>query len=439
MSTEVWLRNPWNYIREVVEVGHCWLAWDRGLLRKRGDLDMNAFCDANVPSIYDYRSMAIGEQGAVEVDRDTSMHSPKAVYPVWDYTVHALNDLLKLIERPAGEDPKWYKNPILPPDQRPVKGQEHRIVVIRPPEFGANVEGKTFYPLLRDIQDEHPEVILHLHGSYSYRAMFGMELRSADVDPTTGRGALVYLPMGKKVKRGDLKKYQQWINVVGGRPGDLDTPRGVCMFNIRSALWAGRHFNEEVAFRVREVGERKSATLEHYSPGAVVTQEDKFMCDRCSLAVSCKYFREGAVCSLPGSDSVELSRFFTSRDSAVIISGLTRLLEFQAERLEDGRETEKLTGDLDPEVTRIADSLFERALKLAKLLDPQLDPKRPLVSMSVNSAGPTQINNGQFNMQEAVAAAFTALEAKGVPRNAITSDMVESFMAGKPLALGTGS
>lgn len=439
MSTEVWLRNPWNYIREVVEVGHCWMAWDRGLLRKRGDLDMNAFCDANVPTVYDYRSMAIGEQGAVEVDRTTSMHSPKAVYPVWDYTEHAMDDLLKLIALPVGEDPRWYKNAILPPDQRPVKGQEHRIVIIRPPDFRTGIDAKTFYPMIRDIQGEHPEVILHLHGSYSYRATFGMELRSADLDPSDGRGARIFLPMGKYVKRQDLKKYQQWVNVVGGRPSDLDTPRGVCMFNIRSALWAGQHFNEEIAFRVREVGARKSATLEHYNPGALVSSEDKFLCDRCSLAVSCKYFREGAVCSLPGSESVELSRFFTSRDSAIIITGLTRLLEFQAERLEDGRENEKLTGDLDPEVTRIADSLFERALKLAKLLDPQLDPKRPLVSMQVNSQGPTQINNSQFNMQEEVAKAFSALEAKGVPREAITSEMVESFMAGKPLALGTGS
>lgn len=439
MSTEVWLRNPWNYIREVVEVGHCWLAWDRGLLAKRGHLDMNAFCDSNVPTVYDYRSMAIGEQGAVEVDRKSSAHSPKAVYPVWDYTTDSMNGLLKFIERPVGEDPKWYNNAVLPPDQRPVKDQEHRVVIIRPPDFGMGLDGKTFYPLLRDVQEEHPEVILHLHGSYSFRAMFGFGARSIDMDAAEGRGTKIILPMGKKVKRENLLKYQQWINVVGARPTDCDTPRGVCMYNIRSALWAGQHFNDEIAFRVRAVGERKSATLESYSPGALVSTEDKFLCDRCSLAVSCKYFREGAVCSLPGSDSVELSRFFTSRDSAVIISGLTRLLEFQAERLEDGRENEKLTGDLDPEVTRIADSLFERALKLAKLLDPQLDPKRPLVSMQVNSQGPTQINNGQFNMQEAVAAAFAALEAKGIPRDSITAEMVESHMAGRPLALGTGS
>lgn len=437
--TEVWLRNPLKYIREVVEVGHCWIAWDRGILAARGDLDVRAFCDGNIPLVYDYRNLLIGEQGAAEIDRGTSFRAPKAVYPVWDYTAHAWNELEALVKHPVGEDRHWYKNAILPPDQRPINGQEHRVVVIRPPDFKGGLESKTFYPALRDLQEEYPEVILHLHGSWSFRAMFGLGLRSADYDPAVTRGTKIDLPMGKVIKREDVGRFQQWINVVGARAADLDTPRGVTMYNIRSSLWAGQHFNSDVAFRVGKSEEKAAATLDSYSPGVATSTEDKFMCDRCSLAVSCKFFREGSVCSLPGSDSVELTRFFSSRDSDVIIAGLARLLELQAERLTDGREGEKLTGELDPEVTRIADGLFERALKLAKLLNPALDPKRPLVNMNVNSAGPTQINANHFNMQEEVSRAFSALEAKGVPRDQITSEMVESFMLGQPLALGTGT
>ena len=142
---------------------------------------------------------------------------------------------------------------------------------------------------------------------------------------------------------------------------------------------------------------------------------------------------------MPGSESVELSRFFSTRDSDHIVAGLTRILGVQADRLEGGLASEKLTGELDPEVTRIADGLFEKGLKLAKLLNPALDPPKTKVAVNVNSVGPTQVNAGHVNMQEMVAHAFREIEAKGVPREHITSSMVEDHLMGKPLALPAGS
>jgi hypothetical protein len=311
--------------------------------------------------------------------------------------------------------------------------------VIRPPDFTGSLEARTFYPMLADLQQEFPDCIIHLHGSYSYRCVFGLGFRSGDLDPSEGRGSSIHLPMGKQVKRSEVAKYRQWLTTLGSRTAELNEPRDVCMFNIRSALWAGQHFNELNAFRVAPSEMSRKATIEHYNPGAAVTMEDKFLCDRCSLAVSCKYFREGAVCSLPGSESVELSRFFTTRDSDIIVAGLTRILGVQADRLQTGLEAENLNGELDPEVTRIADGLFEKGLKLAKLLNPALDPRKPTVAVNVNSAGPTQVNAGQVNMQEMVSRAFTELEERGIPREMITSDMVEAHMLGKPLALPSGS
>lgn len=405
------------------------MAWDRGLVAKRGDLDIRLFSDENVPTCYDYRNLLIGEQGAAEIDRNTTMRAPKAVYPVWDYTSQGFDELERMVNSPRGEDPKWYNNAILPPDQRPVEGQEHRVIVIRTPDFNGSLESKTFYPRLADLQLEFPEAIIHIHGSYSYRAIFGLALRSGDVEPTMGRGGTVFLPMGKRVKSGEVSKFQQWIHLLGARCDDLKVPRNVCMFNIRSALWAGSHYGETVPFRVATSELSRVPKLLSYSPGTAVGTEDKFLCDRCSLAVSCKYYREGAVCSLPGSESVELSRFFATRDSDHIIAGLTRILGVQSDRLESGVKTEELTGELDPEVTRIADSLFERALKLAKLLNPALDPKRPLVN--VNTSGPTQVNaGGSVNVQEMVGQVMAELEAKGVPRDHITADMIEAHIVG---------
>lgn len=44
VSAEVWLRNPDNYIKEALEVGHSDLIWDWGVLRKKR-IDPFAFCN----------------------------------------------------------------------------------------------------------------------------------------------------------------------------------------------------------------------------------------------------------------------------------------------------------------------------------------------------------------------------------------------------------
>ena len=83
--TEVWFRNPHNYVRELVEVGYGNIAWDMGMLVSRGiDPVKHAqlyFDSAQVP----WRILLVGTQGSVEIDKDHGPGNPIGVYPTWEY------------------------------------------------------------------------------------------------------------------------------------------------------------------------------------------------------------------------------------------------------------------------------------------------------------------------------------------------------------------
>lgn len=129
---------------------------------------------------------------------------------------------------------------------------------------------------------------------------------------------------------------------------------------------------------------------------------------------------------MPDSEPAELASYFQSRDSDTIISGLNTLLATQTRRLNKGLEMEEENGKLDPEVTKIVNSLFDRGRKLALLVDPTLAAaQKPNVNISLNQQNNT-INAS--SPQELMAAIVQQLEAKGVPRNQITPDMVKNLL-----------
>jgi hypothetical protein len=78
------------------------------------------------------------------------------------------------------------------------------------------------------------------------------------------------------------------------------------------------------------------------------------------------------VCIVPDSESQELAQFFKTRDSETIIEGLGTLLAVQSRRLQVGLLDENAEGELNPEVTKIVNTLFDRGVKLAKLVNPDL-------------------------------------------------------------------
>lgn len=434
MSTEVWFRNPDLYIREIVEVGVERIAIDRGYAVKRR-IDPVRFATLYYPKTTDFRILMVGDQGTAEYRRGDALDKPTGVYPTWDYTAEDLTVLEELMAKPVGHDPAICADDSVPPDERPVLGQEHRVVVIRLP-IASSGPGRRVLHQLSDLQRDYPDCILHIHGLYGFRPAFSNGFGAVDIEArTTAAKGKVILPNGKELRHEMTAKVPDWVTLLGMSPVDLEQPRNRCMYIIRSALWAGENFTKDLKFRVKggvtvdpDAATPTAATVAHYRSGtSVVKPGDKFACDSCSLADTCKYYREGSVCTVPDAESSELVRMFRTRDAERIIDGLNSVLAKQAERLERGVEEEEEFNELSPEVTKIINSLMTHGVKLAKLINPALNggPKVGVFVAGGHAAGST-------NPKAAIAGVVAELEAQGIPRERITEEMIIRVLSGGP-------
>jgi hypothetical protein len=438
-KTEVWFRNPVNYIRELVQVpGGDKIAWDRGMLMKRG-VDPHAFGNLYFGRNSDWRALAIGEQGAAEVDFEHSMSNPMAVYPVLVYGEDDLGDLEDWMKHPLGEDANACARRNAPADEVPVFGQEHRIVITNLP--GSSLSSTKF--LLRTIKEmkedyDYTGVILHLHNSYAYRQMFALNFGSVDIDPRTEAAkGKVTIPPGKTIRHERASNVAHWVNLLDMTPADLKVPANRCIYNIKSALWAGENWTTDVKFRhsspvdldPRDLAIRQTRGSKIILSGKGKQTEqpgDKVVCNACSLQDACKYYREDAVCSVPDSEMSILAKYFRSRDADTVIDAIGTVLAAQAQRLERGVKMEEDYGELDPEVTKIANQVFNNGAKLAKLLDPSLS--KPSVQISVGGASGGSV--GSVNPKQLISKAVRAIQDEtGMALEDITSDMIVAMMA----------
>lgn len=438
MGTEVWFRNPHNYIRELAEVGVGRIAWDRGLLVKRR-IDPLKHAGAYFAG-RDWRILLVGEQGTAEYTKDSGT-APVAVYPTWDAAVEELPLLEEMMMYPISEDADVCNDPTLPLDQRPVSGQEHRVVVINIPN-ASTPQGRALVRKLKEMQEDYPQCKLHVHGMYSWRISFGMGFGATDVDPRTNASkGKVMLPSGKEMLAERTVACHQWVTLLGMKPIDLcREPRNRCIFNIKSAVWASEHFMENIAFAARshldlqpkpDMTSKKTKPIEvknkyPFTAPVVPQPNDKINCDTCSLQNSCKYYRQGSVCSVPGSEPAELAKHFKTRDADQIIDGLGTLLALQARRLDRGVSEENVYGELDPEVTKIANQLFSNGVKLAKLVDPTLNGG-PSVQVNVGAGSASAIQAATPN--QVLGGIVRELERRGINRDKITPDMVGNLLA----------
>lgn len=435
MSAELWIRNPLTCIRELAELCVPNIAWDRGYAYKNR-LDPQRHVEVHYPRAVDYRILLVGDQGTAELRRGHSIDNPFAVYPTWEYgeqTIPELEQILAVPPTPRRTGPM---------DERPVAGQEHRVVIARCPP--ANwVEGKALHKTLDELREDYPDAIMHMHGTYSWRVAFGRGFQAADIDPVAeARRGRIVLPTGRSILYEQAPDYIQWVSLLGFTVGDLRNPQQRTKFNVKSAAWAAKNWNEDVSFLSK--GRNANVNPEAVSPVPIKTRNrmrpagdplpgDKLSCDHCSLARSCKYFREGGVCTLPDSDGSELARHFKTRDSEKIIEGLGKLLAGQSKRLARGTEAEEANpgAGLDPEVTKIEGQLFTNAVKLAKLVDPALaaaGASRIQIN-NVQSGGALQ--SGHQTPAQLMAEVVRELEASGVARDEITPAMVAEFITGE--------
>lgn len=428
---DVFFRNPFLYIRELVELRVNRIIWDRGLLVTRS-VDPYRHAELYYPPSMDFEVLVSAEQGVSELRRGHTMANPWAVYPTWIPGGETPEALLRLIEEPVGDNPLKYQDYDLSVDARPIRGQPHKIFILYPPS-ASTLEGRQVYRFLADVQEEHPEVTLHIHGLYGYATMFGGNFKSVDTDARiTAAHKKVMLPNGREVDIPTAAKTWHWLSLIGYNARQLAVPRNRCLYNIKSALWAAEHFKENLRFKSTGFAEVDPESVDAVTPTTRNVYNsrikpgsgDKLACDVCSLQNTCKYFRVGAVCSIPGSDPAPLARFFASRDADKIIDGLGTLLAAQSRRVERGVKMENETGEFDPEVTKMMDGLFRNGEKLAKLLRPSL--AGPKVGVAV------QVQSGQTHASMGVAAAVAELEARGYDRDSITAEMIEKVMLPRP-------
>jgi hypothetical protein len=430
--TEVWFRNPHNYIRELAEVGEPYnIVWDRGMLIKKR-IEPVSHAKLYLGESADFDILCIGQQGTAHLDKDHGLSNPKAVYPTWEYGEN-FNILEEMVSSELGLDVAACTADI-PIDERPVYGQQHRVVITNLPDARA-AANRPFYRNLAELQEEYSNCIITLHGSYSYRIMFGMGFGAADVEPRDhAANGRVVLPNGKVMAYARTVGQLQWINLLNTSVVELKQPRNRCIFNIRSAKWAGEHFTEDVLFKSRgevEVDHTSPVTnlptTRQWNTKSILerTEGDMINCDTCTLADGCKLYREGAVCSVKGSETSALAQLFQSRDSGRIIDGLGTILAAQTKRLEMGMESEDDFGELDPEVTKIMNQLFANGVKLAKLVDPSLG--RPLVQIN-NGRGGAAAAVGAADPKQLVAEVIRELESQGIKRENISSEMFQAMM-----------
>jgi len=438
MTTEVWFRNPDNYIKELVEVGVARVAWDRGFLVKKR-LDPIRHAELYFSDSFEWRVLTVGEQGTAEYRNGDTLDNPTAVYPTWGYG-EELSLLEEILESPVGDDLEYCNDKSVPGDERPVFGQEHRVVITNLPNAGTGI-GRKFLTVIRTLQEDYPKAIIHVHGLYGYRAAFGLGFGAADMEPRTSaqKGKLLF-PSGKEDRYERAIANPQWVLPLGFKPVDLAIPRVRCMYNIKSALWAGENYTRVFNFQTRATPVEEIDLLSpdrDYTPKTnnrtMVKNNmpeqpgDKFHCDSCSLALHCKYYRKGAVCSLPGSEPIDLAKMFNTRDSDQIIDGLGHLVAVNTKRLERGIREEEAFGDVNPEVTRLLGNVIDQGIKLAKLIDPSLRGGAK-VQVTVGPGGTASITSA--NPRQLIAAAVRELESRGIPREEITQEMIGGLLAG---------
>lgn len=395
----------------MAELGLSRIAWDRGYLKKRS-IDPAKFSDLYFGEQYPWRSLLVGDQGTAEISRDhPSLARPAALYATWEYGLNPLPQLREWLE------------------ENPDPSQRHLVFITRPPTAGH----RPFFQHLHELMEDNPHAEVHVHGLYGFGRMFGSGFHSLDYEPKKlARRGKVVLPIGKEVQFEDAWfYYPKWVRAIGYERTDLSVPRNRCMFNMAAARWAGLNWNAKVEFERKafqpvapkeflggETKIDKPTRRKNAKPG------DMIECNSCSLQFSCSLFRAGRLCLIPGSEGAMIAKFFQTQKVEDALDGLGKIVEISAERTERAVALEKEGEEIDPEVSKLVDSLWKKGAEYVRLLQ----PKGPLVN--INNA-PTAITGpaaaeltGTTDEHQLVAAAFAKLERAGWPRAAITEEAV---------------
>jgi hypothetical protein len=447
--TDIWFRNPGTTLDLLASEGVSRITWSRFYLARRKADGINAVRLHYMHSSIRPKIMLIGIQGSSEYTVMSNLDNPIAVYPTWSGREDSFSDLLDLIEHPWGEDMNKCSDLSTPSSLRPIFGQRHQVVITNPPPSTTG-KGKRFWLDVARVQDDYPEVDFFINGTGNMSVLLGMGFPQADVgmndigDPND----TVWLPNGLRIelKRGEINRliqWKDWIQTMGFTVDEVVKDQSArYRLRIRSVRWASKHWRNNYKFSNSIYAElqpnlsddeyrRNKKGIFTFRRKQWTTQEgDKVLCDRCSIAPNCKVFRTGSICGLKESKMSELEKFFQSRHAGKIIDGLAEITRLQARRLENSIDNEVIAGEVDPDITRQMNSLFANGVKLAKLVDPDLNGKGTNVQVNVGVSGGSTAQISTSNPKELIAGVVAALEDQGIPREQITPKMIQGVLSG---------
>lgn len=454
MMTDLWFRNANSAMAVCAAEGVSRLTWTRqhlGRLKMDGILFVRQFYmhTAVRPKI-----MLIGIQGSAEYTMFSKLTEPIAVYPTWSGKHDDWDDLRAMVDNPVGEDLKRCTPGRLPQALTPVYGQKHRIVIHNNPSANTGV-GKIFFNKLAQFQTDYPDVELFLNGSKSFSTMFGLRFRACDfglsdlgdrnLEMALANGMVIDLDRktirtSSPVER--LMQHEDWVRLMG-----LTTPEVMRDQNkrfalrIRSAKWAAKHWSDNLRFfrndRNVHPDQIDVAENEYYPPESKrivlrpkqfsLAEADKILCNRCRIQVGCRFYRADSICGVIGSEMNELEKHFDSRNAGRIIDGLAKLTQMQARRLENTLQQESAGTEINPEVDKQINALFNNGVKLAKLVDPNLAGPGTKIQINNGVPGAAQVV-ASSNPKQMMASIVEALEMQGIPRDKITPEMVAGVL-----------
>lgn len=412
-DTEVWFRNCFLYVNELVGENEGNVVLDLGYVMKR-KVEPAKWMDLKFRGI-PWKLMLIGDQSQGVNFYDHENGSKATLnFPIW-MTTDPIDDLEKLM----------------------ACGYHKYIVLMKPKNYGKLPSATVHH--LNNMQLAYPATKLHMHGLYSYQMMFDNFFGSVDVncrdDAANGK---VFLANGKFVLHTELTSDAQ-VAELGMKLADMAEARSRCIHNIRSAKRAAITYKK---LYKTSTNPKDFKDLDIYSPDVDFKQVennriflrnhlpliggDQFHCDTCTLALDCKFFRKGDVCAVPDSEGKKLSTYFGTRNSETIIDGLGALMQRQADRVEEHMVLELVTGKKDDAINKDLKALFDQGVKLAKLIDP---------SLRATSQNNVQINmgDGQQNVvspKQLITQAIRELEQQGFTRDQITPAMIQGLLEG---------
>lgn len=444
VKTEVWFRDPVNYIRQVRDHASAYYTtWNEAYVNKI-NLSPQAFLNLNLGVNSGWKALVLNTYREIGVLYEAGERQHTAVYPLWNASYYSTSLLVEMIrkQRDGSFIHQDFSVPV-----RPMPGQRKRIIISGMGGLVTNYwRGVALQ--LSYIQEQNPDVDLMLTGSFSYPMMFGKAFRTVDADPakTAVSAGEVSLPCGAILKANDkeLAKNSYWLEVLGYDWKSIQKNYDMVCFNVNSLEWASRYYKtldkhapkgrgrgynrmvESIDWRSPEAKDFLQSSNLIYSGRSAAKDTDKIVCSSCTLWAACKYYRDGGVCAVPDSEMTEVSKMFGSRDADKIIDAMAALVALNTERIERGMSNERESDKLDPEVTKVINSTISNAEKLAKLRNPELaaGAKTNVVINNQQNA----ITHGS-NIAPAIAATIIErLELEGYDREEITDDLVQNYL-----------